>query len=302
MSSVAPLLADEITALEKSSPSPRSDAALLLAHVLDRPREWLIAHGEAAVSTNEESAFRALCRRRRTGIPIAYLTGTAWFYGREFVVNQSVLVPRPESEHLIDEALAFIRGPMGVLDVGTGSGAIACTIAAESAAIVDATDSSAVAIEHAWRNAVRLGVAERCRFYHGDLAEPAGENRYDVVIANLPYVPTSEIPKRPDPASFEPRSALDGGPDGLVHYRNLLPQLPALLNPSALVLLECAPPTIKKLAVLVRTTLPKFVIEECNDYAGLPRYLKAVDRRPAELRGASAASEAARSPGGRERG
>lgn len=276
MITVAALLSREIDALATSSPSPRADAALLLAHALDRPREWLIAHGDAEVPEENARRFRSLCERRRTGIPVPYLTGSAWFYGREFVVSDAVLVPRPETEHLIDEALRFVRGAMHVLDLGTGSGAIACTIAAETNAEVDATDTSRAAIEIAGENARRVGVAERCSFHHGNLAEPVAGSRYDVVIANLPYVPTAELPKHPDPASFEPREALDGGSDGLLVYRRLFPLLPQLLNHDALLLLEAAPPTVAPLSDLLRSVLPGSTIEEGRDYSGLPRYLMAI--------------------------
>lgn len=306
MTSIAALLSREIAALGKSSPSPRADAAILLAHAIERPREWLVANGEAEVPARDADRFRSLCERRRNGVPVAYLTGSAWFYGREFVVNESVLVPRPETEHLIDEALEFIKNHNGkgpgeqtsVLDIGLGSGAIACTIAAETGLTVDGTEISRSALTVAKKNAVRLGITKRCRFWFGALAQPVGLRTFDLVIANLPYVPTANLPANPEPASFEPAVALDGGPDGLSHYRKLLFELPTLLNPKSLILLECAPPTIKNLAELIRTSLPGFVIEECSDYAGLPRYVKALDRRPAELR----TGEAARSHGGRERG
>jgi release factor glutamine methyltransferase len=198
------------------------------------------------------------------------------------VVDESVLVPRPETEHLVEEALEFIReriyprdGPPKVLDVGTGSGAIACTIASETAAKVDATDVSKNALTVAIENARRLGVSERCRFCEGDLVEPVRGNRYDVVIANLPYVPSSDLRQAPDPTAFEPRLALDGGPDGLALYRRLLPQIPQLLTSESLVLLEAAPPTIPMLKELLQTTLPNFAISIGHDYAGLARYIKA---------------------------
>lgn len=276
MISVAALLSQEVDTLVGSSPSPRADAALLLAHALDRPREWLIAHGDAEVPEENARRFRSLCERRRTGIPVPYLTGSAWFYGREFVVNDAVLVPRPETEHLIDEALRFVRAGMRVLDVGTGSGAIACTIAAEKSAQVDATDASPSAIAIASENARRLNVEGRCAFYLGDLTEPVRGHRYDVVIANLPYVPTNDLPRRPDPTSFEPRIALDGGPDGLSLYRRLLPQLPPLLNDEAMLLLEASPPTVGPVCELVRLVLPGSAIEEGRDYSGLPRYVMAI--------------------------
>jgi release factor glutamine methyltransferase len=248
---------------------------LLLAHVLGYDREWIVAHSEFNASPEQTARFAALCKRRAAGVPIAYLLGSVHFYGRPLLVDESVLVPRPETEHLIDEVIAFARKPTRVLDVGTGSGAIACTLAAETGARVDATDISAAAIEVATKNAQRLGVAELCRFYLGDLAAPVSGNRYDVIIANLPYIPTADLPRPPDPASFEPREAVDGGPDGLQHYRRLAPALQTLINEGGMVLLEAAPPTIRPLAELVRTALPAFTISVHSDYARLARYVKA---------------------------
>ncbi|MBV9333390.1 MAG: peptide chain release factor N(5)-glutamine methyltransferase [Candidatus Eremiobacteraeota bacterium] len=266
------------------SESPPVDAALLLAHVLQRNRAWLAAHADAEASQEEAARFRVLCARRRKGVPIAYLLGTAGFYGREFFVNEDVLVPRPETEHLIDAALAFIKGPMRVLDVGTGSGAIACTIAAETQAIVDATDASNAALDVARENSHRLGLSDRCRFYHGDLVAPVQTNRYDVIVANLPYIPTRDVPKPPDPVSFEPRLATDGGPDGLSLYRRLIPSLPEVINEEGLVLLEAAPPTITELASMLRSTFPNFTISVEKDYAGLDRYVKAFGQSSSGLR------------------
>lgn len=287
--SVDELLAQSGARLVDHSGSPRTDAALLLAHVLGRGREWIVAHGDVVPSAGQVEALRRLCERRAAGVPLPYLLGTAHFYGREFIVNESVLVPRPETEHLVDEALGFIRGPMRVLDVGTGCGAIACTIAAETEACVAATDISRAAIDTASENACRLGVADRCRFYYGDLAEPlCDRRRFDVVIANLPYIPTADLPQLPDPASYEPRAALDGGPDGLAMYRRVLAQVPRLLNERALILLEAAPPTISSLAALVRSALPNFVVEGRKDYAGMPRYIKAFEKPSMGLRGAAA--------------
>jgi len=234
-----------------------------------------MAHQEEELTEPQARDFQDLCERRRNGEPIAYILGSAWFYGREFFVNNAVLIPRPQTEHLMDEALRFIRGAMRVLDVGTGCGAIACTIAAATTALVDATDISPAAIETANENARRLGVAERCRFHIGDLAEPLGNRRFDLVIANLPYIPTRDLPKAPDPTSFEPRAALDGGLDGLVVYRRFLPKLPSLVNDGAEVLLEAAPPTIFQLAEAVRSTFPTFRISVGKDYSGLERFVKA---------------------------
>ncbi|HEY5426288.1 MAG TPA: peptide chain release factor N(5)-glutamine methyltransferase, partial [Candidatus Tumulicola sp.] len=224
--------------------------------------------------------FVEWCAVRGSGAPLAYVLGTAGFYGRDFCVDPRVLVPRPETERLIAEALAFLEGfppqsAAAVLDVGTGSGAIACTIAAEvRSAVVDGTDVSPEALEVAQRNARELGVAERCRFHLGDLAAPVGGRRFDVVLANLPYVPTAELPQRPDPVAFEPRQALDGGADGLGTYRRFVPAARALLEPGGLLLLEAAPPQMAGLLDLVEAAFPGLGAVAGDDFAGLARYVR----------------------------
>jgi release factor glutamine methyltransferase len=276
-------LENAVAALRRSTQSPRTDALLLLERVLGRSRSWIVAHGDAMLSTQAAEQLAALCERRKAGEPIGYILGSAGFYGREFAVDARVLIPRPETEHLVDEVVAFIANRRradpayapAVLDVGVGCGAIACTVAAETGATVDATDTSRSALDIATANAGRLGVAERCRFHHGNLAEPVQGRRFDVVVANLPYVPTPDLPQAPDPASFEPRDALDGGLDGLALYRQLLPTTPALLKPDGLLLFESAPPTIHTLKTLTQFTLPNFAISVGHDYAGLARYIKA---------------------------
>ena len=197
---IAQNLARGIVALAKNSESPRTDAQLLLGHVTGKEKEWILAHGEAFLSKAQAEKFDALCEERATGKPLAYILGFAGFYGREFAVNDKVLVPRPETEHVVEEALEYIRDRVGslmpkqfvtVLDVGVGSGAIAVTIAAEfPQAFVEGTDISPAALKIAEYNAKRFNVAQRCKFIHGDLATPVLERSYDVVIANLPYVPT----------------------------------------------------------------------------------------------------------------
>jgi release factor glutamine methyltransferase len=268
--------------LSASSESARTDTLLLLARAVGRPREWIVAHPEALLPTEEARAFMALCERRRAGAPIAYLLGSVGFCGREFLVDESVLVPRPETEHLVEEAIEFIRERLhaldrvpNVLDVGTGCGAIACTIASETSATVDATDVSNKALTIAIQNARSLGVSERCRFHEGDLVDPVRGNRYDVVIANLPYIPRADLRQAPDPTAFEPRLALDGGLDGLALYRRLLSVIENLLNENALLLLEAAPPTIEALRILAQGALPDFTIWVGHDYADLARYIKA---------------------------
>lgn len=281
---LAAILARGVIALAKSSPSARADAQLLLAHSLGRDREWLVANSESFLQQAQVEKFLRLVEKRAAGTPIAYILGSAWFYGREFTVSDAVLIPRPETEHLVDDAVAFLRSRVDpdlpkalltVLDVGVGSGAIGCSIAAEVPnAAVEGTDASPAAIKVAEHNARRLNVHSRCKFYVGDLVGPVGDRRYDVLVANLPYVPSADVPQAPDPVSFEPLGALDGGPDGLTYYRRLLEAAPRLVRPGGLVLLEAAPPTMDALAALARAAFPHAPVEVRDDYGGLPRYVR----------------------------
>jgi release factor glutamine methyltransferase len=255
----------------------RGDAALLMAFASGRSRAWLLAHAGDAIDARAVERFEALCARRGAGVPIAYLTGSAWFCGREFAVDERVLIPRPETEHLVEDAVRVLRGRADVraLDVGTGSGAIACTLAAElPAARVDATDLSAAALDVARANARRLDVAGRVSFFEGDLTAPLDGRAYDVVVANLPYVPSADVAPRPNPVSYEPRGALDGGPDGLAVYRRLVPELPAALRPGGVALLEAAPPTMDALLGLVSAAFPSGWTTVERDYGGRGRYVK----------------------------
>jgi release factor glutamine methyltransferase len=161
-----------------------------------------------------------------------------------------------------------------VFEAGVGSGAIGCTIAAEMpGAIVEGTDMSPAAIKVAEYNARRLNVQTRCKFYFADVVRPQDEKSYDLVVANLPYIPSADVPRQPDPVGFEPRLALDGGPDGLNLYRKLLAVVPKMLRPGALLLMEAAPPTMPGLRSMTHSALPHAQVEVRRDYAGLERYL-----------------------------
>lgn len=281
---VADTLVRGTIALAKTSESPRADAQILLAFALGRERGWLASHGETFITKAQTDKFLELCERRATGVPVAYITGNAGFYRREFLVNDSVLIPRPETEHLIEEAVAYLRERSDaepgvkrvftVLDAGTGSGAIACTVAAEVPnALVEGTDASEKALKVAEYNAQRLNVQSRCKFYLADIVRIDDAKHYDVAIANLPYIPTADVPQRPEPAGFEPREALDGGADGLNYYRRLLETIPRLMRPGALLLMEAAPPTIRALAALASEAFPGSEPQVRVDYGGLERYV-----------------------------
>ncbi|MDP9018860.1 MAG: peptide chain release factor N(5)-glutamine methyltransferase [Candidatus Eremiobacteraeota bacterium] len=278
------ILARAILQLARVSESPRLDAQILLAHSLGRDKAWLLTQAQTFVSKPQTEKFWALVEKRSAGMPVAYVIGTWGFYGREFDVTADVLVPRPETEHLVDTALTYLNSRVrkdsmakqlfSVLDVGVGSGAIACSIAAEFAySVVEGTDISEKALKVAQRNARRFNVQGRCKFHLGDLAAPVAGKKYDCILANLPYVPTAELPCAPNPVSYEPVSALDGGADGLEQYRRLLPQLPALVKPDALLLLEAAPRTIDALHDLAVLHFPGALVEVARDYADLDRFV-----------------------------
>jgi release factor glutamine methyltransferase len=270
--------------LAKTSETPRADAQILLAHTVGRDRDWLVSHGESFLSRPQADKFMSLCEKRATGIPVAYITGFAGFFKREFAVNEHVMIPRPESEHLVEDALAFLSGridpasPMKqlftVFEAGVGSGAIGCSIAAECLnAVVEGTDVSLAALKVAEYNARRLNVYTRCRFHYADIARASDEKKYDLIVANLPYIPSADVPLKPNSAGFEPRMALDGGADGLVQYRKLLAAAPKMLRAGGLLLMEAAPPTIEALRALTLKAFPAATIQVRCDYAGLARYL-----------------------------
>ena len=277
MTTAATALAAATERLRAHSDAPRTEALMLLEATLEKSRSWIVAYGERPLSENDAALFGSLCERRASGVPTAYLVRSAGFYGHELYVDERVLIPRPESEHLVDEALRFLGDREGdVLDVGTGSGALACSIAAASRATVYATDISSAAVTVACENVRRLGLEGRCIVARGDLIEPFAGRRFDVVVANLPYVPACDLPAAPDPVSFEPRLALDGGPDGLTQYRRLLQNIARALQDRAMVLLEAAPPTIQELARMTRFALPECAVDIRCDYAGKERYVRAV--------------------------
>lgn len=282
-STVAQTLARGIFTLAKSSDSARTDAQLILAHMLKKDRAWLVAHGESFLTNGQAQRYETIIQRRATGMPIAYLLGTIGFFGREFVVNEHVLIPRPESEALVAEAVAFLRSRVDparktqilrVLDIGVGSGALACSIAAEvPQAAVEGVDISEAALAVATQNARRLHVHRRCTFLQGDLAGPVAHRSFDLVVANLPYVPTGEIGESPNPVSFEPRLALDGGADGLELYRRFLAGASALLYPGARLLMEAAPPLMEELWKLSQASFGEQALRIGRDLGGQERYL-----------------------------
>ena len=246
---------------ETSAGSARLDAQLLLAHVLGTDRSWLFAHFDTILTAGQSAGFAALIARRHAHEPVAYLVGYKEFYGIAVQVDRRVLIPRPETEMLVDAVLklAAARAAQRLLvaDVGAGSGAIALALASHAPGVhVYAVDVSADALAVAAANRARLQLQERITLLQGDLLAPLPE-RVDVVVANLPYVTSADYSAlEPGVGLYEPRLALEAGAQGLDVIARLLPQLPAALNPGGVALLEIGYNQGEWMLDLVARTLP----------------------------------------------
>ncbi len=323
MTTIGELLTGAVERLRAArSESPRLDAELLLAHALGVERTTLIAHPGQPVGPEPATRFAEAVARREAGEPVAYIRGLKEFHGVAFAVDARALIPRPETEVLVDLALVEItdrlartaRPPgtpaLAVADVGTGSGAIAVALAVAlrrrgmlGEVEVVASDSADEAADLARENAVAHGVADRVAVAVADLLPPPGRvagllvvpSRFDVVCANLPYIPSADVPGLPVAASFEPVAALDGGPDGLDVLRALLDCLPGRLAPDGVVLLEIGSDQGAALHAAVAERLPGWDARVEPDLSGRPRVavLEPAAARPAAAPGAGPPAGAA---------
>jgi len=240
---------------------------------------WLAAHGDNPTTHGDE--FRALIQRRLAGEPIQYITGETEFYGLPFLVTPDVLIPRPETEHLVEKVIelaASFQAPR-IVDVGTGSGAIAIALAhALPKAQITASDRSASALAIARENAQRHAVSQRIRFLQGDLLAPVVGEEFDLIVSNPPYVPcTDRDSLSVEVRDHEPSLALFAGPDGLAIYRRLIPQAFACLVPGGFLALEMGFGQSEAVrALLVSSSFES--IEFTPDLQGIPRVASA--RRP----------------------
>jgi release factor glutamine methyltransferase len=256
----------------RASGVDRLDAQLLLSHVMRRPRTWVLAHDEAPLDASQARRFRALCARRADAVPLPYLTGERAFHGLMLAVSPSVLVPRPETEHLVDWALECLADLPGgsapaVADLGTGSGAIALAVAqACPRARVTAVDRSAEALAVARSNGERLGLS--VGWCLGDWWQPLSGRRFDLVLANPPYV--AEGDAHLTALRHEPRGALTAGPEGLDALRAIVAGAPPHLRPGAWLLLEHGHDQAAAVSELLSRN--GFVdVQVRPDLAGLPR-------------------------------
>ena len=305
MATVGELLSEAVGRLrEARSETARLDAEVLLAAAIGADRTTVIAHPELPVGGPAAERFADALDRRAAGEPVAYIRGLKEFFGLAFSIDSRALIPRPETERLVEVALAevlrrlaaAVRGadadPIRIADVGTGSGAVAISLAVElrrrqvklgTDVTILATDDSPDALDLARENGASHAVADGVRFVEADLLPPVlpdGGAPLDLILANLPYVRTDAIAGLPVAASFEPRLALDGGPDGLEVVRRLVRRLPETLATGGVALFEIGADQAETASAAVEEILPGWTYGIETDLAGLPRVLR-VSRREA---------------------
>lgn len=262
--------------------NPRLDAEVLLAFALSVSRTQLVVDGQRPLAGEELARFRELVKRRRSHEPVAYLRGEREFYGRTFRVDSRVLIPRPDTETLVEIALQRTQHASmttRVLDLCTGSGCVAITLARERpTGFVTATDLSARALEVARHNAQRLG-AYNMSFFEGDLFAPVKGMRFDAITANPPYIPSAEIPSlSPDIREHEPREALDGGESGTSITARIIERAPEFLEPGGMLAVEVAQGQASAVeALFIRAGFAD--VRRALDYAKIERVIHGVLNR-----------------------
>lgn len=257
--------------------TPGLDAEVLLRHILGWDRTQILSRPETELAAAEIARYDHLLRERLGGAPVAYLTGEREFMGLPFVVSPAVLVPRPETEILVEWAADWLRpgGRDRIVDVGTGSGAIALSLAhllgADWSGSITGIDVSLDALQEADRNRAALGLDDRVALRYGYLLRDEATH-FDLILANLPYLRPEQVDDNPDLAA-EPRLALDGGADGLDLVRDLLADAPCVLAPGGAIGLEIDPSQAQSVQDLAHATFPEAAITVLHDLAGHARHV-----------------------------
>lgn len=266
---------------QKGLEYPRLDAEVLLAHAVGCKRIDLYGVRHADVATPEQrQKYRELIQKRLEGCPVAYLAASKEFFGLAFTVTPAVLIPRPDTEHVVMECIALAKplAAPSIVDIGAGSGNIAVTLARElPKARLTAVERSAAALAVARQNADQHGVAARIRFVEGDLLGPLPpEERFDFVVSNPPYIPHEEIAKLPvGVKDYEPHAALDGGPDGFAVFQRLIEEARARLVPGGWLIVEIGAPQEETARQRLSDLEEYDLAATVRDYSGHPRVLKA---------------------------
>jgi release factor glutamine methyltransferase len=264
--------------------TPRLDAEVLLAETLAMDRVGLYIHFDRPLQPEELAQFKKLIRRRLLHEPVAYIIGKREFWSLTFKVTPDVLIPRPETEILVAEALKVLSGPeqternFRILEIGAGSGAISVALARElPAASLVATDLSEKALAIARENASRHGVRERVHFLQGDLFDPLEKGSvFELIITNPPYIAYDDFPSLPpEVRDFEPRVALDGGKDGLTFFRKVLPRVREFLSPEGWFLAEIGAGQEQKIRQIAQENPELASCDFVPDLSGIKRVFKA---------------------------
>jgi release factor glutamine methyltransferase len=263
----------------KGSESARLDAEVLLAHALGCRRIELYTRHDEEAPEEARKKYRELVRQRVEGCPVAYLVGRKEFFSLPLEVTRDVLIPRPDSECVVDECLRLARDQAEptVLDIGTGSGNLAVAVArGHKKARVTATDLSPAALAVAARNAAKHEVADHIRFLEGDLYAPLNDERFDFILSNPPYIPHADLAGlAPGVRDYEPHLALDGGPDGFAVYQRLVEGAPAHLKPGGYLIVEIGSPQETEARRRIEEAGGWELGPTLRDSSGHPRVLRA---------------------------
>lgn len=263
---------------DKGIESPRLDAEVLLAHVLEKQRIYLYVHFDEPLQPGELAAYREMIKKRVLRVPVAQILGEKEFMGLTFKVTADTLVPRPDTEILVQAAVDRLKAmageePLRFADIGTGSGAICLSVLHYlSDTVADTVDISPAARAVAEENAASLGLADRVTFHTGDLLQPLSGISFAAILSNPPYIPEADIAKlAPEVRLKEPHTALSGGQDGLDFYRRLANEAPAMLVPGGFTAFEVGIHQAGDVAALLKANPLIGRTEILPDYAGIDR-------------------------------
>jgi release factor glutamine methyltransferase len=281
---VGETLKEVTSSLERSSETPGLDAQVLMASLMKKPRSWLLAHPDAHINADQHITLENSFARLQAGEPLPYILGQWEFFGMDFLLTPDVLIPRPETELMVERAIAWLderlygdkeKREMRVIDVGTGSGCIAIALAVHHLSIsITATDLSPAALEVARRNAAKHHVSDRIDFQEADLFPDRGSSGlYSLIISNPPYIPSRILKGNPS-LSREPALALDGGSDGLVTSRRMLKEGSSRLARGGALMIEIEASSGAAILALTGETYPQGRIHLYQDLAGRDRLLE----------------------------
>ena len=266
---------------QKGVESPRLDAEVLLSHVLGKQRIYLYVHFDEPLQAEELACYRAMIKQRIDRVPVAYILGEKEFMGLTFKVTPDTLVPRPDTEILVQAAVDRLKqwtdGTVRLADIGTGSGAICLSVLSMLDGVTaDTVDISPAARAVAEENAATLGLSERVTFHTGDLLTPIREQQFTAILSNPPYIPEADIQElAPEVRCKEPMTALSGGRDGLDFYRRLCDEAPAMLSDDGFMAFEVGIHQAEDVARLAEASPLIVRTEILKDYAGIDRVVVA---------------------------